>query len=73
MNNREFFDNVVLMRKYQKDWFKYHRRDALEKSKEIERKIDAEIERVNGILGINKPQGKQMSLFDDNTPGNKPQ
>lgn len=64
MNAREFFDKVVLMRKYQKDWFKYHRREALTQSKRIEAEIDAEIERVHAKLGIPNESQRQRGLFD---------
>lgn len=50
MNSRGFFDMVCRMRKAQKNYFKTRDRDALNVSKEIEKQIDEEINRVNGIL-----------------------
>ena len=41
---------VCRMRKAQKNYFKTRDRDALHVSKEIEKQIDEEINRVNGIL-----------------------
>ena len=38
------------MRKAQKNFFKTRDRDALNVSKEIEKQVDEEINRVNGIL-----------------------
>lgn len=64
MNARQFFDKVALMRKYQRDYFKYRRRDALTQSKRLEAEIDAEIDRVNAILGVPDASNAQMRLFD---------
>ena len=50
MNSRDFFDTVCRMRKAQKNYFKTRDRDALNVSKEIEKQVDEEINRVNGIL-----------------------
>ena len=50
MNSRYFFDMVCRMRKAQKNYFKTRDRDALNVSKEIEKQVDEEIIRVNGIL-----------------------
>lgn len=52
MNSRDFFffDMVCRMRKAQKNYFKTRDRDALNMSKEIEKQVDEEIIRVNGIL-----------------------
>ena len=50
MNSRYFFDMVCRMRKAQKNYFKTRDCDALNVSKEIEKQIDEEINRVNGIL-----------------------
>ena len=46
MNSRYFFDMVCRMRKAQKNYFKTRDRDALNVSKEIEKQIDEEINRV---------------------------
>lgn len=50
MNSRDFFDMVCRMRKAQKNYFKTRDRDALNMSKEIERQVDEEINRVNTVL-----------------------
>ena len=50
MNSRYFFDTVCRMRKAQKNYFKTRDRDALNLSKEIERQVDEEINRVNTVL-----------------------
>ena len=49
-NSRDFSDMVCRMRKAQKNYFKTRDRDALNMSKEIEKQVDEEINRVNGIL-----------------------
>ena len=45
-----FFDLVSEMRSSQKEYFKTRSSQSLQKSKELERKVDAEIERVNNII-----------------------
>ena len=50
MNSRDFFDMVCRMREAQKNFFKTRDRDTLNVSKEIEKQIDEEIIRINGIL-----------------------
>ena len=50
MNSRAFFDLVCRMRKAQKSYFKTRDRDALNLSKEIEKQVDEEINRVNRVL-----------------------
>lgn len=65
MNPRQFFDKVALMRKLQKDYFKFRRQSDLQRSKALEREVDAEIERVKAIIGdtsLNEP--KQPNLFE---------
>ena len=61
MNSREFFDKVALMRRLQREYFKTRSKTLLDKSKAIEKEVDAEIERVNAILGIRQP--KEQNLF----------
>lgn len=46
MNAKQFFEKVVLMRRFQKEYFKTRSPFVLEKSKAIEKEIDNEIERV---------------------------
>lgn len=50
MNARQFFDKVVEMRRLQKDYFKTRSKSSLEQSKDLEKRVDAEIQRVNNIL-----------------------
>lgn len=50
MTPKEFFDKVVEMRRYQKEYFKNKRQIDLRISKQIEREVDEEIERVQKIL-----------------------
>lgn len=66
MNSREFFDKVSLMRRLQCEYFKTRSRSVLQQSKAVEREIDAEIERVQKLLGITTPTYTQSSLFGDN-------
>lgn len=61
MNSREFFDKVALMRRLQREYFKTRSKTVLDKSKAIEKEVDAEIERVNAILGIRQPS--EQNLF----------
>ena len=57
MNAKQFFDLVSEMRSSQKEYFKTRSSQSLQKSKELERKVDAEIERVNNIINPS-PQGE---------------
>lgn len=58
MDSRTFFDKVAEMRKMQKEYFSKRDSLVLKKCKEIEKEIDAEIERVNKVMN-----DKQMNLF----------
>ena len=60
MKPKEFFDTVAQMRAAQKKFFKSHSSFDLQESKRLEKIIDAEIERVQG-LEEGKPQ--QLTLF----------
>lgn len=62
MNARQFFNLTARMRKEQKAYFKTRSRDALNRSKELERLVDAEIDRVNKILNIQET--KQQTLWE---------
>lgn len=62
MNSREFFDKVSLMRRLQREYFKTRSKSVLERSKAVEREIDAEIERVSRMCGI-KAEPVQGNLF----------
>ena len=59
MNSRQFYEKVKEMRQAQKMYFKTRRTDYLRKSKELEREIDKEIERVEKKLS---PSGN-LNLF----------
>lgn len=54
MTAKEFFFLVVDMRQAQKNWFKTKNREYLERSKELEKRVDKEIERVQDIA--NEPE-----------------
>jgi hypothetical protein len=64
MDARTFFDKVALMRKYQRDYFKYRRKSDLQQSKRLESEIDAEIDRVHAICGASAALKPQPGLFD---------
>lgn len=49
MTAREFYNIVVKMRKAQRDYFRTRSQRSLTESKQLERQIDAEIERVSKI------------------------
>ena len=59
MTHRQFYEKVKEMRRAQKLYFKTKRTDYLRKSKELEKEIDREIERVENILS---PSG-DLNLF----------
>ena len=63
MNAREFFNKVAQMRSMQKEYFRTRSKTALQESKRLEREIDVEIARVEGIVG--KPEDTDASLFND--------
>ena len=60
MNARDFFGLVSKMRQAQTSFFKTKAPGTLQESKRLERLVDAEIKRVNGILN------REPSLFDNN-------
>jgi hypothetical protein len=64
MDARTFFDKVALMRKYQRDYFKYRRKSDLQQSKRLESEIDAEIDRVHAQIGTPTALKPQPGLFD---------
>ena len=49
MNAKEFYDQVVAMRTAQKRYFETRSHEWLSKSKQLEKEIDNEIERVSNI------------------------
>lgn len=50
MNARQFFDRVVQLRKFQKEYFATRSRESLHQSIALEKEIDAEIDRVQALL-----------------------
>lgn len=50
MNSRQFFDRVVQLRHFQKDFFATRSRESLQRAKALEKEIDDEINRVMKIL-----------------------
>lgn len=50
MDAKAFFDLVSRMRTMQKEYFKTRSKSSLEQSNTLEKRVDAEIERVNKIL-----------------------
>lgn len=64
MKPKEFYDKVVQMRRMQKEYFKTRSSMALQRSKQLEKEIDDEITRVEGILGRSEPQHRQGNIFD---------
>jgi hypothetical protein len=58
-NAKVFYNNVKAMRKAQRDYFSTRFQIHLTKSKELERQVDDEIDRVEGIL---HPQPTQQTL-----------
>lgn len=64
MDARTFFDNVALMRKFQRDYAKHHRKSDLQQAKWYENMIDAEINRVHAICGTPNALKTQPGLFD---------
>lgn len=64
MKPREFYDKVVQMRRMQKEYFKSRSSIALQKSKQLEKEIDDEIARVEGILGRSEARPHQGNIFD---------
>lgn len=53
MNPVQFFDKVAEMREAQREYFRIRSKEALIKSKQTEREIDNEIERVKSIRASN--------------------
>lgn len=61
MNAKEFFNLVMRMREAQKEYFKTRSSLDLRQAKNIEKEIDAEIERVNALAPCDDPQ---TAMFD---------
>lgn len=64
MTAKEFFDLVAEMRKHQNLFFRTRNSGDYHKSRELERKVDAEINRVQSLMGGSKnPAPVQGELF----------
>lgn len=65
MTPKEFYDNVVNMRKFQREYFRSNGRDrvALQSAKHYEQMIDVEIKRVELMI---KEQRSPRLDFDGN-------
>ena len=50
MTARDFFDLVARMRNKQKEYFRTRSGSVLKESKQLEKQVDEEIRRVNGII-----------------------
>ena len=62
MKPKEFFDKVSELREAQKEYFKTRSNAALNRSKALEKEIDAEISRVNAVMS-KRPHPVQGNLF----------
>lgn len=67
MNAKEFFDLVSEMRSKQKEYFRTRSTSVLSESKTLERRVDAEISRVNQIM---KEKQEQLLKIDEDTENN---
>lgn len=64
MDEKSFFNLVAALRDKQKEFFRTRSQSALRESKALEKRVDDEISRVNGILN-NK---REPNLFgNENT------
>lgn len=65
MKPLQFYNLVVEMRTHQKNYFRTHSMSSLSAARKIERIIDAEIDRVQDILKMERIN-KQLNLFETN-------
>ncbi len=63
MNSRQFFDRVVQLRRFQKEYFATRTRESLQASKALEKEIDDEIDRVYKVLAARQQQ-QPPNLFN---------
>ena len=59
MNNRQFFDRVAQLRRFQKEYFRTRSKLALEQSKALEKEIDNEISRIQQLLSTQAQQSSE--------------
>ena len=63
MTAREFFDLVSDMRLKQKEYFRTRSSSVLSESKALERRVDAEIMRVNQMINQMMKEKQEQKLF----------
>lgn len=71
MTARDFFELVARMRRSQKEYFKNRSRLYLRESKELEQKVDAEIERVEKMIchpQVKQDKEKQNVIYTQDLP-----
>lgn len=56
MNSRQFFDCVVQLRRFQKEYFATRSRESLQQAMAVEKEIDNEIARVQQIIAQKESQ-----------------
>lgn len=59
MTARQFFELVTEMRKHQKEYYRTRSMSELSISRQIEKRVDSEIERVHAVLNM-KPEEKRL-------------
>ena len=69
MNAKEFFDTVAKMSHAQKQYFKTRSKEWLIVSKQLEKKVDDEIRRVNIQLSIEGIKGNQRKISPNEKGG----
>ena len=67
MKPKELFDKVSELREAQKEYFKTRSSAALNRSKTLERELDAESARVGAVLGKGR-QYVRGNLFGEGQP-----
>lgn len=65
MNAKDFFDTVAQMRENQKQYFRTRSHIYLTESKRLEKEVDAEINRVNGVLQKPTNEPSSPTLFEN--------
>ena len=63
MNARQFFDLVAMMRDAQNKYFRTRSKTALDEARNLERRVDDEIKRVQAIA---PPAPTEGDLFSQN-------
>ena len=58
MTARQFFDLVVRLRACQKEYFRTRDKTVLSQAKELEKEVDAEIDRVYKLISIKNNENK---------------